>query len=47
MSVIYSYYIIDFKSLCELVSVSDSRGVHVKYLEKSISLSKKQFMTHS
>ena len=47
MSIIYWYYIIDKISLCELVSVSDSRGVHVEYLEISIILSKKQFMTHS
>ena len=48
MSVIYCYYIIDVVScLCELVSVSDSRGLHVEYLEISIILSKQQFMTHS
>jgi hypothetical protein len=33
MSVIYCYYIIDAISLCELVSVSDSGGLNVKYLE--------------
>ena len=47
MSVIYCYYIIDAVSLCELVSVSDSRGFHVEYLEISIMLSKKQFMAQS
>jgi hypothetical protein len=47
MSVIYCYYIIDVISLCELVSVSDSRGLHVEYLEISIILSKQQFLTHS
>ena len=47
MSVIYCYYIIDVTTLCELVSVSDSQGLHVEYLEISIILSKKQFLTHS
>ena len=47
MTVIYCYYITDVISLCELVSVSDSRGLHVEYLEISIILSKQQFLTHS
>ena len=41
MSVIYCYYIIDEDtSLSELVSVSDTRGLNVKYLEISVKLSK-------
>jgi hypothetical protein len=47
MSVIDCYYIKDVICLSELVSVSDSRGVHVEYLEISLILSKQQFMTHS
>ena len=47
MTIIYCYYIIDVTSLCELVSVSDSPGLHVEYLEISIYLSKQQFLTHS
>ena len=46
MSVINCYYIIDVISLCELVSESDSRGLHVEYLEISYVLSKQQFLTH-
>ena len=41
MSVIYCYYVIDEDtSLCEFVSVSDSGGFYVEYLEISIKLSK-------
>ena len=47
MTIINCYYITDVTALCELVSVSDSRGVHVEYLEISKILSKQQFMTHS
>ena len=48
MSLIYCYYIKDVIScLCELVSVSDTGGLHVEYLEISIILSKSQFLTHS
>ena len=46
MSVINCYYIMDSVSLCELVSVSHSRGVHVEYLEISIMLSKKQYFVY-
>ena len=47
MSVICCYYIIDATCLCELVSVSDSRGLHFEYLKISKRLSKQQFLTHS
>ena len=47
MTVINRYYIKDVICLSEQVSVSDSRGVHVEYLEISITRSKQQFMTHS
>ena len=46
MSLINCYYITDVASLCELVSVSDSRGLYVEYLEISLLLSKQQFLTH-
>jgi hypothetical protein len=47
MSVINCYYIIDVVSLCELVSVSDTGGLNVKYFQISILLPQQQFMTHS
>ena len=47
MSLISCYYITDVISLCELVTVSDSRGLNVEYLEISLALSKQQFLTHS
>ena len=47
MNVIYCYYIIDAAYLCEFLSVSESRGVQVEYLELSPTMSKQQFMTHS
>ena len=47
MSVINCYYIIDAASLYELVSVSDTGGLNVKYFQISILLPQQQFMTHS
>ena len=48
MSVINCYYIIDVTiSLCELVSVSDTRGLNVKYLQISFALTQYEFISHS
>ena len=47
MSVINCYYIIDVICLCELVSVSDTGGLNVKYLQISIKLPQYKFMAHS
>ena len=47
MSVIYCYYIFDSASLCELVSVSDTGGLNVKYLQISISLPQYKLITNS
>jgi hypothetical protein len=47
MSVINCYYIIDGPSLCELVSVSDTGGLHVKYFQISFALPQYKFMTYS
>ena len=47
MSVINCYYIIDVISLCELVSVSDTGGLNVKYLQISIRLPQYKFIGYS
>ena len=47
MSVINCYYIIDGVSLCELVCVSDTGGLNVKYFQISAVLPQYQLMTHS
>jgi hypothetical protein len=47
MSVINCYYIIDGLSLSELVSVSDTGGINVKYFQNSIALPQNKFMPHS
>ena len=47
MSVINCYYIFDATSLCELVSVSDTGGLNVKYLQISIILPQYKFIGHS
>ena len=47
MSVINCYYIIDVVSLCELVSVSDTGGLNVKYLQISSFLPQYKFIPHS
>ena len=47
MSVINCYYITDVISLCELVSVSDTRGLYDKYLQISIILPQYEFIAHS
>ena len=47
MSVINCYYIKDEISLCELVSVSDTRGLNVKYLQISFALTQYEFIAHS
>ena len=47
MSVINCYYIIDAISLCELVSVSDTGGLNVKYLQISLGLPQYKFILRS
>ena len=47
MSVINCYHIMDIICLCELVSVSDTRGLNVEYFQKSRALSEQQLITHS
>ena len=47
MSVINCYYIIDVISLCELVSVSDTGGLNVKYLQISTFLPQYKFISDS
>ena len=47
MSVINCYYIIDAPSLCEPVSVSDTGGLNVKYLQISTVLPQYKFIGHS
>ena len=47
MSVINCYYITDAISLCELVSVSDTGGLNVKYLQISSGLPQYKLITNS
>ena len=47
MSFINCYYINYVFSLCELVSVSDTRGLYVKYLQISLILPQYKFIPHS
>ena len=47
MSVINFYYIIDAASLCELVSVSDTGGLNVKYFHISLILPQYQYIAYS
>ena len=47
MSVINCYYIIDIFSLCELVSVSDTGCLNVKYFLISFALTQYKFIPHS
>jgi hypothetical protein len=47
MSVINCYYIVDSVSLCELVSVSDTGGLNVKYFQISLPLPQYKIMANS
>jgi hypothetical protein len=47
VGVINCYYITDGATLFELVSVSDTGGLNVKYLQISVDLPQYKFMVHS
>jgi len=47
MSVINCYYIMDTPSLSELVSVSDTGGLNIKYFQVSWVISQYKFISYA